>query len=122
MGYFTLRNTAIMALAQVVVIVIGVLAAGACHKWYTAFGKPASPNVLPPQVVELASEYGLLALVVPAAWMAFAVCALRRADADESQAPIVIAFLLGLLVLLLLLIGIWFTSVQPWFRLWFSFD
>jgi len=60
--YFTTRNTVILALVQVGVIVLGVLAAGAAHKWYTTF------NMRLPSSTILVAEYGFLALVLPLAW------------------------------------------------------
>ena len=109
MEYFTLRNTAIMGLAQVGVIVAGVLAAGACHKWYATLG------LSPPSSTALLAEYGFLALVLPVVWVTLAVQALRRTT--DSGAPQWLAVSSGVVLLLLLLLGIGYAAVQPLLRL-----
>jgi hypothetical protein len=107
--YFTLRNTAILGLAQVGVIVAGVLAAGACHKWYATFG------LRPPSSTALLAEYGFLALVLPVVWVMMAVQALRRTT--NPGALQWLAFPSGIVLLLVLLLGIGYAVVQPFLRL-----
>src|SRR4051794_35229468 len=77
--FFTLRNTAIMGLVQVGMIVAGVLGAGAVYKWYTSVG------LTPPSQTALLSEYGFLALVLPVAWTAWALYALYRWESSEKN-------------------------------------
>lgn len=72
--YFTTRNTLIVALVQVGVIVGGVLAAGACQKSYTGSG------MTPPAALAALADYGLVALVLPAAWVTIALVARRRSE------------------------------------------
>jgi hypothetical protein len=107
--YFTLRNTAIMGLVQVGVIVAGVLAAGACHKWYTTLG------LRPPSSTALLAEYGFLALVLPVVWVTMAVQALRRTT--DPGALQWLAFSSGFVLVLLLLLVIGHAAVQPFLRL-----
>jgi hypothetical protein len=109
MEYFTTRNTVIAALVQVGVIVGGVLAAGACIKWYSTFG------LTPFRSTTLLAEYGLLALVLPLVWVTIALRAQQRSHRDEE--PSIIAFLLGILLLLLLLGAVWYSAARPLFRL-----
>ena len=108
--FFTLRNTAILGLTQVGVVVVGVLAAGACHKWYTTVGLTPYP------LTALVAEYGSLALAVPVAWAALAVHVLRREDenADEWKFYTVFA---GVAVLVLFVVGTGYAAAMPWLRL-----
>jgi hypothetical protein len=107
--YFTLRNTVILALVQVGTVVAGVLAAGAAHKWYTTAG------VRPPRSTTLVAEQGHLALSLPVAWAAVALAVLRRED--DYEAPRLVVFSSGVLVLLLLLLGVLHSSAGPLLRL-----
>ena len=111
MGFFTLRNTTIMALVQVGLIVAGVLAAGAAHKWY------ASADLPPPSSTALLSEYGFVALGLPLGWVAFAVLAFRRGENEGEEIYRWLAIFSGLLFLLLLLVGIWHGAARPLLRL-----
>jgi hypothetical protein len=106
--YFTLRNTAILGLTQVGVIVAGVLAAGAAQKWRTEF------NIMLPRSTVLAAEQGHFVLVVPLVWTAVALWTLRPGDHDEAR---VVAFCAGVLVLILLLAGVWHAGGRPFFNL-----
>ena len=111
MGYFTLRNTTLLALFQIGVIVAGVLAAGAACKWWE------QTNMAPPRSVVLISEYGWLALLVPLTWIVVTLVLQRRAG-DEGVAAL-IAYLSGLFVLLLLLVSVSYLVIGPGFRMFF---
>ena len=111
MGFFTLRNTTIMALVQVGLIVVVVLAAGAAHKWY------ASAELRPPSSTAFLSEYGFLSLILPLVWVAFAVLAFRRGENEGEEIYSWLAIFSGLLFLLLLLVGIWHGAARPLLRL-----
>jgi hypothetical protein len=110
-SYFTVRNAVIVALTQVGIIVIGVLAAGACHKWHTTFG------VKSPIATEVVAEYGFLALGLPVVWVAAALLALRRSEEREEPEWAAFAFFSGLLALVLLLVGVGYASFGPLFRI-----
>ena len=109
MGYFTVRNTTIMALVQVGLIVAGVLGAGAAHKRYTMGG------VSPPRSMALLSERGYFALILPLIWVGLAIVAFRRSQEDEFY-PL-LAVCSGILLILLFLIGFWFGAAAPMIRL-----
>ena len=109
MGYFTVRNTTIMALVQVGILVAGVLGAGAVHKVYTSIG------LLPPWSTAFLSERGYLALGLPLVWVGLAIVAFRRADDDEFY-PL-LAVCTGILLLLLFLCGVWYGAARPFLRL-----
>src|SRR5262249_20257504 len=109
--YYTVRNAVIVALTQVGIIVIGVLAAGACHKWHVTFG------VKPPIATEVVAEYGFLALGFPGVGVAAALLARRRSEEREEPEWAACAFCSGLLALVLLLIGAGYASFGPLFRI-----
>jgi hypothetical protein len=114
MEFFTVRNTVLVALAQVGVIVAGVLGAGACHKWFTTF------NLRPPPVTTLLADYGYVALLLPLAWVGAALWLPRRSDEPEDARRL--ALFCGILLLLLLLLAVGYAAVSPFFRLIGSFD
>jgi hypothetical protein len=107
--YFTLRNTAIMGLVQVGIVVAGVLGAGAVHKWYTTVG------LSPPSPTALLSQYGYLALGLPIAWTALALVALYRCDPAEDNGFLPVTS--GVALLVLCLFGTWYGAVSPFLRL-----
>jgi hypothetical protein len=107
--YFTVRNTVILALVQVGVIVAGVLGAGAAHKWYAPMG------VRVPALTTFVADYGFLALGLPVAWVTVALLVLKHEP--ESAAPAWLVVASGLLLLVLLLIGVWQASGVPLLRL-----
>ena len=109
MDYFTTKNTVIVALAQIGVIVAGILAAGACHKWHTQAALP------PPSSVTAVADYGFLALVFPLAWLVTALQINRRHK--ESAIATIGVFLSGIMTLLCGLIGVWYAVISPWFRI-----
>ena len=105
MEYFTTRNTVILALVQVGVVVLGVLAAGASCKWSTTF------NMRLPSSTILVAEYGFLALVLPLAWVTVALLTMRRGAESENAKPLV--FYSGILLLLVLLLSVGCAGVRP---------
>jgi hypothetical protein len=105
MDYFTTRNTVILALVQVGVIVLGVLGAGAAHKWSTTF------NIRLPSSTIFVAEYGFLALVLPVAWVTVALLSMRRDAESENAKPLV--FYSGILLLLVLLLTVGCAGVRP---------
>jgi len=110
--YFTVRNTVIVALAQVGIIVVGTLAAGAVIKWYGLgfAGLPVSTVFV--------AEYGFLILGLPVAWAAIALYLLRHNPDDDGVRWG--TFGSGVLVVLLLLVGVWHTAAWPFLRPFFA--
>jgi hypothetical protein len=107
--YFTVRNTVILALTQVGVIVAGVLGAGAVVKWHTTM------TVRSPAATTLMVEYGYLALALPLAWTALALYMLRTIEHDESPGWLV--FCTGVALLLLLLLAVGCGVVSPFLQM-----
>ena len=106
MGYFTRRNTAILALIQIGIVVAGVLAAGAACKWW-------QQSTHPPSSLEFVARYGWLALLVPMTWITVTLILQSRAE-DEGVA-ILIAYLSGIIVIVLLLVTIYYLVLRPGF-------
>jgi hypothetical protein len=107
--YFTVRNTVILALAQVGVIVAGVLGGGATVKWY------ATMQVRPPAAAALVAEHGHFALALPLFWAGVALYFLHRERGDEDVGWLV--FLSGLALLLLLVVVAGYCVAAPFLRL-----
>lgn len=111
MEYFTLRNAAIAGLVQIGIVVAGVLAAGACLKWYATTGLPPPPRTV------LVAEYGFLALALPLTWTSAAAVALRRAEHGDFEATGVVVFFTGGGLILGLLAVVCHTAFAPLFRM-----
>ena len=109
MEFYTVRNTAILALTQIGVITIGVLAAGATIKWYDS-----AMMLRPSSATTLAAECGHWLLVVPLLWAAVALWRLNRAKADEN--PELLVLLTGFVLLLVQLAGVWLAAAGPFLR------
>jgi hypothetical protein len=102
----SIRNTVVVAIMQVGVIVAGVLAAGVCHRIWTSRDWP-----LPP-LVALLYNYGIAGLLIPVAWSIGAVVLQTRAGVSEDLR--VLMFWLGVLALILLLLFVLYADVSPW--------
>ena len=95
MNYFTTRNTVILGLVQVGIIVLGVLAAGTVCKWHTTF------NMTRPLAATIYfADYGFLVLALPLAWVTMALL-MQRQKANTEEANSLLAFSSGIVVLLL---------------------
>ena len=68
MNFYTTRNLVILALVQIIVITLGVLAAGTCWKCMTQFNM-----VGPLRELELICDFGWLAFALPIIWVTLAV-------------------------------------------------
>ena len=110
MNFYTTRNLVILALVQIVVITLGVLAAGTCVKWMAQFNM-----VGPSRELELICDFGWLALALPIVWVTLALWEFRRETEDDTRK--VWYVLAGVLLLALLIYGSWHYSVGPWVRL-----
>lgn len=108
----TFKNTAILGLIQVGVVVAGVLGAGSTYKAWTTFGIPLT------QATRFAADYGFVMLTLPVVWITVAMAVQyrdRTADAPEA-----VTYASGVLVLLLLLVGAFQAAAMPWVRLFGS--
>lgn len=104
----SIRNTVVVAIMQVGVIVAGVLAAGVCHKIWSANNTPV------PSLVAMLCSYGVAGFCIPLAWGIGAVVILLRKDASEDVKDLI--FWLGVLVLVGLIAFVLYADVPPWFR------
>lgn len=102
----SIRNTVVVALLQVGVIVAAVLAAGICHRVWMSRGWP------PPPLVALLCSYGVVGLLVPLAWVAGAAVFHIRPGVSEDLR--VLMFWIGVLVLIALAAFALYADVSPW--------
>jgi hypothetical protein len=109
MSYFTTRNVVILALVQIGVCTLGVLAAAVSLKWHADF-RMAQPTGL-----RYVAGYGWFALLLPVAWAAITLHLLRREEGSEGAK--VLAVLSGVLLLAALVLVLWQTVGREWFRL-----
>lgn len=109
MEFHFVRNLAILALGQVMVIVGGVLAAGACCKWYTTF------EMKPPNLTLWIAEYGFLTLIVPLTWITATMGLFTHSEKAEELVGW--AWRIGVLKLLGLLLVALYGSAAAWLRL-----
>ncbi|HTV42971.1 MAG TPA: hypothetical protein VMF08_20570 [Candidatus Sulfotelmatobacter sp.] len=102
----SIRNTVVVALMQVGVIVAAVLAAGVCHKvWTTREWAVPSP-------VALLYNHGVAGLLIPLAWVTGAAVLQTRSSVSEDAR--VLMFWLGVLVLIALIIFAAYADISPW--------
>ena len=106
---FSIRNTVIVALMQIGVIVAGVLAAGIWHKIWLSGG------IKMPAPAALLYHYGEFGFAIPVVWAAFSLILMRRPEvADQTKA---LAFWFGVLLLLMVAGFVWHADITPWFNL-----
>ena len=110
MNFFTARNLVILALVQIGVVTVGILAAGVSVKWMTEF------NLCGPRgELEYICDFGWVALAIPVVWASVALWEFRRETEDDTRKMVLV--ILGWLLLALLIYGSWHYSVGPWLRL-----
>jgi hypothetical protein len=102
----SIRNTVVVAIMQVGVIVAGVLAAGVCHRVWTSRDWPL------PALVGLLYHFGFMGLLIPLAWAAGAAVLQTRAGVSEDVR--VLMFWLGVLVLVVLVVFVAYADGSPW--------
>ena len=101
----TTRNIVILALMQATVIVMGVLATGLWHHFFTNNG------VEMPGPAAMLYNFGVLWLLIPLAWVTAAVVMhLRDAVSDEVK---VTMFWTGILILVALVVFVLYADVSP---------
>ena len=104
----TIRNTVVVAIMQVGVIVAGVLAAGICHRM------SVSNNTAMPFLALALYSYGVVGLLIPLAWVTGAVVLQLRANFSDSIT--VLMFWLGILLLIALTVFVFYADVPPLLR------
>ena len=82
----SIRNTVVVAIMQVGVIVAAVLAAGVCHRVWLSRDWP-----LPP-LVTLFYNYGIAGLLIPLTWAAAAAVLQTRAGVSEDVRVLIYDF------------------------------
>lgn len=107
----SIRNTVVVALMQVGVIVAGVLAAGICHRVWIASNMPE------PSLVALLYNHGVAGLLIPLAWVTGAAVLQTRSNVSDDAR--ILMFWLGVLVLIALIIFTAYADISPWLT---SFD
>ena len=110
MNFYTTRNLVILALVQIIVITLGVLAAGTCWKCMTQFNM-----VGPLRELELICDFGWLAFALPIIWVTLALWEFRRETEDDTRK--VAHILAGVLLVVLLIYGSWHYAISPWVRM-----
>jgi len=106
---FSIRNTVILALMQIGVIVAGVLAAGLCHKLWAGGGGGL------PLPTAILYDYGVWWFSIPIAWFIMALVPHGWPEISDDVRNL--AFLSGILVLLALIVFILDADIAPWLRM-----
>jgi len=106
---FTVRNAVLIALMQIGVIVTGVLAAGVCNKWWTSTGAIGLP--LPTLFL---INYGVVALSIPMLWIVAVLQLRRRPEVSDDAKDL--AFLSGIILLLVFCIFVGYAVLSPWLQ------
>ena len=112
MNFYTTRNLVILALVQIIVITLGVLAAGTSVKCMTQLNMVGSRGG---GELELICDFGWTALALPIIWVTLALWEFRRETEDDSRK--VWFVLAGVLLLMLLIYGSWHYAIAPGARL-----
>ena len=102
----SIRNTVVVALMQVGVIVAAVLAAGLCHRVWT------TREWAVPMPVALLYNHGVAGLLIPLAWVTGAAVLQTRSSVSEDAR--VLMFWLGVLVLIALIVFAVYADISPW--------
>jgi hypothetical protein len=106
---FTLRNTVLVALMQVGVIVAGVLASGLGHRFSVINQMPL------PLPTVLLYDYGVLWFALPICWAGTALTVRNRADISDDAKQLV--FLLGILLIVVLAVFVLYADISSWLRI-----
>jgi hypothetical protein len=109
MGYFTARNTVILALLQVGVITAGVLAARVNLKWQSTLRLSQSSLTI------LLADFGWLAMILPVGWATLAIRVLRREESSDQAIMLVV--LSGALLLIVMILTVWYAAGSQWLKL-----
>jgi hypothetical protein len=105
----SIKNIVIVAILQVGVIVMGVLAAGLSYKECLLTG------LLMPLPVLTLYRLGFLGLFLPLAWSSCAIVFQLRANASDDLRSLM--FGLGILLLLALAVFCLYADISPWLNI-----
>ena len=105
----SIRNILVVTIMQIAVIVVGVLAAGICHKVFTNH-----EVAMPPPAAAL-YWHGVVGLLIPATWGIGTVVLHLRTNVSDGIKTL--AFWFGILILIVMTIFILYADVTPWFRI-----
>jgi hypothetical protein len=104
----SIRNILVVTIMQVAVIVVGVLAAGICHKVFT------DHNAAMPLPAAMLYWHGVIGLLIPSAWGIGTVALHLRTNVSDDIKTL--AFWVGVLLLLVIVIFVLYADVTPWFQ------
>jgi hypothetical protein len=102
----SIRNTVVVAILQIGVIVVAVLAAGVCHRVWTSRDWP------PPPLIALLCYHGIVGLIIPMSWITGAAMLHTRSGVSDDVRALM--FWVGVLVLLALTAFALYADVSPW--------
>lgn len=102
----SIRNTVIVAILQVGVVVAGVLAAGICHRVWVSRDWP------PPPLIALLYYHGVAGMLIPLAWITGAAMLHTRSGVSDDVRTLM--FWVGVLVLVVLTAFALYADVSPW--------
>jgi hypothetical protein len=105
---FSVKNAVYVAIMQVGVIVVGVLAAGLCSKARNAMGVPF-------QTAYLLLDHTIIFLATPLAWITGVLWIRSRANASDDVKNL--AFWSGIILLVALSIFVLYADVTPWLNI-----
>lgn len=105
---FTIRNTVLIALMQVGIIVAGVLASGLGHRHCVAIGMDL------PLPATLLYNFGVLWFSIPLAWLMTALVLLGRSEISEDARQLI--FLLGIVLVVSLSVFVLYADISPFLR------
>jgi hypothetical protein len=105
----SIRNTVVVAIMQVGVIVAGVLGAGIGHNIWARDNRPI------PLLVAVLYGYGVVGFFIPLAWSFGAVMLQLRSDVSDDVKSLI--FWIGVLILIALIIFVVYADVSPWLRI-----
>lgn len=106
---FSIKNAVYVAIMQVGVIVVGVLAAGLCYKAQTDMG------VRFPTAYMLLLNHTITFLAIPLVWITVVLWIRSRPEATEDVKNL--AFWSGVLLIIALPIFVFYADVTPWFNI-----
>ena len=110
---FSIKNAVYVAIMQVGVIVVGVLAAGLCQKARIEMGAR-----LPPAYMMFLNHTAIF-LAIPLLWIAVVLWV--RSRPQESDNIKNLAFWSGILLLIALVLFVFYADVTPWLNIMWRF-